>query len=58
MTHIEEKDIIPLLDIVKSEYIKRIVEESCCGFGVRLKRERLKRKVVKNGNGIKVGFFI
>ena len=28
MTHIEEKDIIPLLDIVKSEYTKRIVEES------------------------------
>ena len=28
MTHIKEKDIIPLLDIVKSEYTKRIVEES------------------------------
>lgn len=48
MTHIKEKDIIPLLDIVKS----------CCGFGVRLKREWLKRKVIKNGNGSKVGFFI
>ena len=51
MTHIKEKDIIPLLDIVKSE-------KSCCGFGVRLKRERLKRKVMKNGNGSKVGVFI
>ena len=28
MTHIKEKDIIPLLDIVKSEYTKRIVEEN------------------------------